>query len=211
MRTLLAVAALLLVAPLAASAQDDPRPEGWEIRPDRAGADVSEIFFVDMPPGWHITTGPASIFWHPDMVAGGEYSVRMEVYLFDPGERREAFGFFVGGEDLAGDGQRYLYFLIREGGEFLVKTRSGRDTSTLVEWTAHPAIRSFAGLPEGEASRLNVLEMVAGSNEVSFRVNGEEVTRLSRGDIDVEGIAGLRVNHALNLHVSAFEVTPGSR
>lgn len=213
MRSLRLVAVLAFLA-IPTVLQAQPFPEGWMIRADRPGSDLSEIFFVDMPPGWHVTTGPAVILYHPDMVAGGEFGAKMEVYLFDPGERREAFGMFIGGHELEGDGQRYLYFVIREGGEFLVKTRHGRDTSTLVDWTAHPAVRSFADLPEGEASMLNVLEVSAGAEHVAFFVNGQEVTRLPRADLEhltLDGVVGMRVNHALNLHVSALTVSPEGR
>ena len=211
MRTLVAVAALALLAlpsPIAAQDEERTRPEGWTIRADRPDADTEEIFFVDMPPGWHVTTGPAVILYDEDMVAGGRFAVEMEVYLFDPGTRREAFGLFVGGENLARDGQSYLYFLIREGGEFLVKTRSGRNTSTLVEWTAHPSIRSFVELEEGASSQLNVLRVEAGEETVRFLVNGEEVTRIPRAGLRLDGVVGMRVNHALNLHVSSLEITP---
>ena len=43
-----------------------------------------------------------------------------------------------------------------------------------------------------------------------YLVNGEEVASLPRADLDVEGVVGIRVNHALNLHVSKLEVTPGT-
>ena len=201
---------LLLGATLGAPAlhaQGD-LPEGWVVRADRPNADLSELAFSDMPPGWHVTTGPAAILYNPEMSAGGRFALELEVYLFDPGSLREAFGVFFGGRDLTGDGQAYLYFVIREGGEFLIKTRSGRNTSTIVEWTPHPSIRSFAELGEGESSQLNVLRVEAGEREVRFMVNGAEVTRIPRADLRVEGMVGLRVNHRLNLHVSRLEAGP---
>lgn len=210
---LLGAAAALLTAaglpgPVRAQGElDGPPPAGWEIRTDRPGADTSGIVFVDMPPGWHITTGPAAIFYHPDSVASGEFSVESEVFLFDPGGRREAFGFFVGGTDLAGPGQRYLYFLIRDGGEFLVKERDGADTSTLVNWTAHDAILGYDQRDEGGVTVRNVLGLDAREDRLVFRVNGEEVMALPRGNREVDGVVGLRVNHALNLHVSTLEIT----
>jgi len=39
-------------------------------------------------------------------------------------------------------------------------------------------------------------------------VNGQEVATLPRADLAVDGVVGIRVNHALNLHVSRLEVTP---
>ena len=89
MRTLpsvvVVVAALLLAGPL--SAQDLERPDGWKVRFDRAGSTESELgMFVAMPPGWHITTGPAGIFWDPALSATGNFRAEMEVFLFDPEE-----------------------------------------------------------------------------------------------------------------------------
>jgi hypothetical protein len=143
------------------------------------------------------------------MEAGGAYRVEMEVFLFDPGSRREAFGFFLGGSQLDGEGQRYTYFLIREGGQFLVKARDGREAPTLVEWTDHDAVRSFADREEGESSVQNVLAAEVRSEDVRFFVNGREVTRIARDGLSVDGVVGLRVNHGLNLHVSRLELTPG--
>lgn len=186
---------------------DQPPPEGWIVRTDRPGADASEIVFVDMPPGWHITTGPAAVFYHPDSVASGRFRVEMEVFLFDPGERREAFGLFVGGKELDGVGQRYLYFLIRDGGEYLVKERAGSVTSTIVNWTAHDAILGYDQRDEGSVTVRNLVAMEAREDELVFRVNGAEVTAIPRRNRDVDGIVGIRVNHALNIHVSSLNIT----
>lgn len=196
----------LLSSPLAA--QDLERPEDWLVRFDRAGSTEADLEqFVSMPPGWHITTGPAAIFWDPDGTASGEFKVEMEVFLFDPGRRREAFGLFVGGENLQADDQSYTYFLIRNGGQFILKRREGSQAPTVVPWTGHEAIRSYADRGD-EASVRNVLAVEAGAETVRFLVNGEEVHSVPRAEIDVDGQVGLRVNHALNLHISRVEITP---
>lgn len=207
MRTLPTLAFLaLLSAPL--YAQDLQRPDGWQARFDRAGSTEADMeMWVDMPPGWHITTGPAGIFWHPDLTASGAFRAEMEVFLFDPAGRREAFGIFFGGSDLRGDAQAYTYFLLRDGGQFIVKRRQGADTPTLVEWTSHPAVRSYADRVD-DASVRNILTVEAGAETVRLLVNGQEVTSLPRAELAVDGIVGIRVNHALNLHVSRLEVTP---
>lgn len=89
-----------------------------------------------MEPGWHVTTGPAVILYDPSRTGTGEFRVEAETNLFDPGERREGYGIFVGGSDLAGDGQRYLYFLLRRDGRFLIKARSGEETRVVRSWTS---------------------------------------------------------------------------
>ncbi len=178
------------------------------LRADNPSADSTLIRFAEMAPGFHLTTGPAAIFWNPAQVAGGRFRAELDVFLFDPGGRREAFGLFIGGRDLTGQGQSYTYFLIREGGEFLVKSREGRETATLVEWTPHPAINSWATRSEGEATAHNVLVVEAGDAEIRFLINGQELTRISRNRGSFDGIVGIRVNHQLNLHVSGLTVSP---
>lgn len=189
-------------------AQELTRPLGWQVRfDDPTATEVQLETFVSMPPGWHITTGPAGIFWDPSLEAEGDFLAEMEVFLFDPQERREGFGLFVGGSDLTGAGQAYTYFLIRDGGEFLIKHRQGDETRDLTPWTAHEAIRSYGDRGD-DASVRNVLAVEAGPERVRFLVNGREVAALPRSDVAVEGAVGLRVNHRLNLHVSRLEVKP---
>lgn len=230
MRPVLLLAVLGLMAPFAQAQRPDPltpdgenmtTPPSWVVRFDAphghgdhadhadhaptVGADsTADVFFVNMTPGWHVTTGPRAIFYHPDATASGDVRVRTMMHLFDPGERREAHGLFMGGQNLDGDDLAYDYFLIREGGEFLIKRRRGDETETLQDWTAHDAIRSFA---DGDGSPVeNVLEVVAQGDDVAFLVNGTEVARLPRTDVQTDGIAGLRINHALNLHVEDFAI-----
>lgn len=207
MRTLRVLSLLaLLAAPLAG--QDLERPEGWKVRFDRPGSSEADLeMFVSMPPGWHITTGPAGIFWDPSLEASGDYLLEMEVFLFDPEGRREAFGVFFGGQDLEGSGQAYTYFLIRDGGEFLIKRRRGAETPTLRAWEAHSAIRSFADRGD-DASVKNILAVEVREDRVRFSVNGAEVATLPRSEVDAHGTVGIRVNHRLNVHVSRLEVAP---
>lgn len=191
-------------------------PKGWSFRLDRPNADVelisdgnpghSNIYFVNMTPGWHITTGPAAILYHPALRAEGKYRAEAKIHLFPPGERNEAFGIFVGGTNLDADDQSYLYFLIRKTGDFLIKRRSGASTSVVKEWTANPAIMPYTSDAEGSVG--NVLALESGDDDLTFFVNGEQVARVPRGDLPVDGLVGLRVNHALNVHVEDLKVVP---
>ena len=126
-------------------------PQDWKTRFDRPSDDLvvigdssvadPDVFFTNMKPGWHITSKrPAGIYWNPNSTASGDYSVSSNIFLFDPGTRNEAFGLFVGGSDLNGESQSYLYFLIRKTGEYLVKVRKGEETENVVGWTANEVI-----------------------------------------------------------------------
>ncbi|NNK62416.1 MAG: hypothetical protein HKO98_04335 [Gemmatimonadetes bacterium] len=202
-------AVLLAPAPVLGQADELSRPAGWEVRFDRPGMGEGDMeMFVAMPPGWHITTGPSGIFWDPDLTAEGDFRIEAEIYLFDPEGRRESFGIFFGGRDLAGDAQAYTYFLIRDGGQYIVKERNGADAPTLVAWTDHDAVVSWADREEGGANVLNTLAVESRAGTLHFFVNDVEVTSVPAGDMPVDGVVGLRVNHRLNLHVSRLEVMP---
>ena len=177
-------------------------PEGWEVRFDDEDASIDDLYLVSMPPGLHFSTGPAVIAWHPDSTASGDFRIEAEAHLFDPEGRREAFGFFVGGSDLHGPDQAYTYFMLRDGGEFLVKRRHGAEMSVVENWTAHSAIESWASKTGSSAGNTLVLE--ADGGELRFFVNGEQVWSGARGDLAIDGHFGLRVNHGLNLHVTTI-------
>lgn len=203
MRPFFSLMALLLLAP-AALAQEFERPADWKVRLDRSSASESDLYFVAMPPGWHITSGPAGILYDPERRATGAFRLSAEIYLF-PGDRREGFGIFFGGRQLSGPDQTYTYFLIRKDGRYLVKTRHGSETQVVVPWTEHAAIVKHEG---GEDPVKNVLAVEAGPEQVHFFVNGEKVTSVPRSEIDCDGVVGLRVNHRLDLHVSQLTVGP---
>jgi hypothetical protein len=146
MQKLLQVMGLLAVAtPLSAQAGGTGFPAGFVVRPDDPAQSMAEISFVTMRPGWHITTGPSAILYDSALQATGSYRVDAETFLFDPGDRLEAYGVLIGGRELTGAGQSYTYFVIRHTGEYLVRRRQGDRTETLVEWTAHPAIMTWEG------------------------------------------------------------------
>ncbi|UCC84974.1 MAG: hypothetical protein JSW46_08700 [Gemmatimonadota bacterium] len=197
----LTLALVCSTSPLAA--QELERPARWKVRFDRPAPDTA-IYFVTMPPGWHITTGPAAILYDPSKTAQDEYRVQSEISLF-PGERREGFGLLIGGADLQAANQSYLYFLIRKDGRFLVKHRAGSETHVIIPWTEHSAIIKHDG---GEGEVKNVLAIECGAQQVRFFVNDQLVAWLPRSEMDVDGIVGLRVNHSLNVHVTNLTVEP---
>ena len=203
---------LAVVAPLVASeslhAQDPggARPDGWEILTDELGADTTAVTFVSMEPGFHLTTGPAAIFYDPSVTARGAYRAEANVHLFEP-EGAGAFGLFVGGSDLDGSYQTYTALLLRPSGELSVVRRlSFTSSETLVGWTAHEAVRGWQDRPEGEASVENALAVETGDGEMAFYVNGEEVARVPRTSQGADGIVGIRAEENVDIHVTGFGV-----
>jgi len=216
MRPTHVLAALLLTTavPLAAQeakpAKADPDkavqgsgalPEGWMARVDK-DAPLTKVKFENMAPGWHVTLGPAAVFYRPtDNVAGDAHLVTL-IHLFPGATHPEGYGLFIGGSDLQGPNQAYTYFLVRTDGKYLIKRRKGAELTTVVDWTANEAVKAAGA--DGKSA--NELSVQIGKDKVSFMVNGKEVHSAPASSVDSQGIAGLRINHNLSVHVEKFEV-----
>jgi hypothetical protein len=202
----LAALALTLAAATALHAQEGKRPASWKVRYDSPKADDAKTEFVTMSPGWHLTTGPnAGIFYDAATTGTGPYTAEAKIHLFKPTmSHAEAYGLFVGGKDLEGAGQSYLYFLLRTDGKFLVKQRTGAEVKEVVPVGTNAAIKPYEA---GKESVANVLAIKVGAENVEFLVNGTTVATKPKAGLHTDGVVGLRVNHALNLHVESVKVT----
>jgi hypothetical protein len=225
MRGLVVMAALLASAPVAAQQHQHAHPaqpaqagqhadhaaghatgipEGWQVRLDRPGS-TAPIHFMSMNGHLHAVLGPAGIFYQPTAIATGPYTLQGTFTLNKPSAHPEAFGMLLGGQNLDAANQDYLYFLVRQDGQFMVKHRAGDETHTVIDWTEHAAVRK----PGADGKATNTLAVQTGAQGVRFLVNGTEVGTLPRG-VNTNGIYGLRLNHNLDVVVTDFGVQPAS-
>jgi hypothetical protein len=197
------LAALPGVAP-AAPAEAQQLPPDWQMRLDRADAAPDNVTFHGMEQGWHVTTGRAGsgIFWQRGITAEGDYTARAGFHLMAPAPHPEAFGVFIGGQDLEADSQEYLYFIVRQNGEYMIRLRQGDGTENVVGWTAHEAVP----VATVDGPTPYELAVVVEGDQVAFLVNEERVHTLPADQVQTVGVAGLRINHMLDLHVESFEV-----
>lgn len=219
MRGIVLTAALLAAVPAAAQQHAHPAPpagqhadhaaghatgipEGWQMRLDRPGS-TAPIHFMSMDGHLHVILGPAGIFYQPTATGTGAYTARGTFTLNKPSEHPEAFGMFLGGRNLEAANQDYLYFLVRQDGQFMVKHRAGSETHTVIDWTEHAAVRQ----PGADGKATNTLAVETSAQGVRFLVNGTEVGMLPRG-VNTDGVYGLRLNHNLDVVVTDFGVQP---
>jgi hypothetical protein len=177
------------------------RPETWRVRTDGASSDT--VYYVRMPPGWHITTGPGSLLYDPAHTALGRFAVSMDVFLF-PKPSEEGYGLFVGGASLDGPAPSYVAFLVRRDGAATVERVSGGSRTTLVPWTPNAAVKPHPG---GDESLLNTLRVSVEPDSVRFEANGSRVLAVPRGDLPLDGVFGFRVGPGVNLHISNLDHT----
>lgn len=203
-----ALAAILLAGCTAGEHEATPAaepllPGGYKVVVDNDRGDPGQ-FVLDLEDDLvHVTTGPAGIAWRPgDAVEKGDFlaEATFTVYGAPPGYR-EAYGIFVGGRDVGGAERSYTYLLVRPTGEYQVRRRVGDAVDTLVDWTAASAVQRVAA--HGDAP-VNILGILTVGDEVRFLVNGTVVHEMPVDQARPYGLAGLRVNHRLDVRVASW-------
>jgi hypothetical protein len=192
------------------------RVAGWtgrlDPRPASQGRKITDTKFVSMGSGIHVTAGPAAIYWNPANSPSGNYSVSATFNQTKASAHPEGYGLIAAGRDLETPNQSYVYFIVRQDGKFMINHRANDSTvHKIVDWAANPAVKAID--ESGKAS--NALTIDVDASQVHFLVNGTEVHVLPRSVIDSggghagsSGIAGIRVNHNLDVHIDGFAVKP---
>jgi hypothetical protein len=179
-------------------------PAGWSDRPDENG-NVGEIRFVNTDSGFHVTLGPAAIFYRVDDLARGPFHTLASFREVKQSAHAEGYGLFFGGEGLADSNQHYTYFLVRNDGKYLIKQRNGDRTSNISQgWIASDAIKKGGG--KELATNLLEIDAKRDPSTVVFKVNGTPVRTMPAKDLRLAGVVGLRVNHNLDLEIQGFAV-----
>jgi hypothetical protein len=185
-------------------------PAGWRVRadastnasdPDQAGP----IKFVTMGTGFHATNPVAAVYWNPANQVTGNYSVKGTFRLVKPSSHTNYYGLVFGGSNLEGATQSYLYFVVAQDGTWLLKRRDGANTQEVSPKTVNAAVKK----PDASGSSTNALEVRVLADKIEYLVNGTTVhtTPKTGPTANTNGIAGLRVNHVLEVHIDGFAVS----
>lgn len=219
---------LIAVAPLAAQGRrGDPTakvsgsgtlPAGWMVRFDpvnprfaRPGATpptITDISFVNMGAGFHITSGPAAIYYNPkDMAnAKGVYGVSATFHQAKS-MVHESYGIFIGGSNLQDSTQNYLYMVIRPmDGSLAIERRSSNAAPTkLFPMAVNDAVNKDS---PADGSATNMLMIHVAPDTVHFMVNGKLVKAIAKSELGMstDGQPGIRVNHNISVHIDGWSV-----
>jgi len=224
-KTILTLAMVATASPLMAQAaqqakDNDPTHKvaggisaaGWQGRLDpqaeRRGMKLDEAKFVAMGSGYHVTSGPAAIYWNPKDAAKGNFTVSASFTQTKAPMHPEAYGLFVGGQNLTDSSQSYLYFETRGDGKYLVNHRAGNEVHKIVDWTDTDATNKA----DANGKATNELAIRVSADSVDFLANGKLVKALSKAEMHnfvSDGQTGIRVNHNLDVHVDKFQVKHG--
>ena len=194
-------------APLTAQA-----PEGLKVRVDRSTNasdpdDSPELKVMSMGKGFHVVGGPAGTFWDPKNTASGNYTVRATFNLMEPSNHTNYYGIIFGGSDLEGPNQSYTYFIVAQNGQFQIRTRAGDQVTSVQPAGRGGAAHASIKTPPAGGKSTNTLEVRVAGDTVSYVINGTVVHTTPKSAVKTDGIAGVRVNHMLNVHVDEFSIT----
>jgi hypothetical protein len=176
-------------------------PGGWKVRFDKPEAKPEMVDVQEEKDALIFKTGPAGIYYRPDMKAAGDYEISASFSQLEPAELPEEFGLVIAGRDLDKDTQYYVCFLVRQDAKFAIQKRTGETTKNAVAWRPVPAMREPKGV-----KTTNTLMIRARGTAVRFFIGDKEVAKLTRAQVGGDGIAGLRINHNLHVQVSKFGV-----
>lgn len=204
----LSIVIVFAVATAALAAGQLKTPSEWKWRIDGGQGKVvdseelrdGETRFVEMAPGWHVTTKPATLLYHPDYSGKGTFTVETDIFLF-PGESQDEYGIFLGGTGLGtGETAGYVAFVARRDGRGAVLRSGG---TPIVDWKPNDGL-----LPHpGKDTVKNTIRVDVTPTDVVFAGNGKEIARVPRSALNVEGQIGFRFGRNLNVHASRLDVT----
>jgi hypothetical protein len=183
-------------------------PVGWTATVERGGP-LANVKFEPTASGWHSRTASSVTLYRPGDDARGNYrvTITLEQTEGSPGHA-EPYGVLLGAAGLKNDitHQRYTSFTIRGDGKFQIRRRAaGKGTDVTNGWVESDKLHQMDD--KGRCS--NALSVVVGPSEVQFLINGAEVHRAKRAEVDTDGIVALRISHNLDLNISDFAVTQG--
>jgi hypothetical protein len=207
---LLFATSLLMALPLSAQERMDSDTaidgggilaDGWMARTDR-GQGFENVRFTDDNGTLEISVGPAIVAYREEFMVHGDYTVSATIGQLSSKGHAHGTGLIVGGNDILGPDQVYTYFLVRGDGSFIIKTRTGDETTEVSPWTEHESIDV-----DELGTTTNDLSIQVMGSDMIFAINGQEVHRAPKADLYHDGIYGIRLNHNLEMRISGLTAT----
>ena len=199
--TLGVTAAQQPAAPKDAKAATGSMPADWKARLDDVNAKPGAVSVAAEKESLTFTSGPAGIYYKPDMKAAQDYELTATFSELKPSVPPQAYGLFIAGADLDKAVPRYTALEIRGDGKYRITARNGARTRTLVAWRTAPQMAD----PKG-AKTSNTLSIRALRGAVHFLVGQREVHQMPRARAGGDGLAGVRIGPNLQVQVNSLSV-----
>ena len=220
MRVLKASAIAVALAMCTVAAQDKDvkvagggiTAKGWMGKIDAAaakgGMTINDSKFAEMGGGFHVTTGPAAVYWNPANTAKGDYTVKATfTESKNKADHPHPYGIFIGGSKLDTDTPTLMYCVAYGNGTALVRGFSGGAVFTPVRRAANEGVKKA----DATGSVTQEVAVSVKGDTVTCSVNGAVVATLNKADIvgagkldSTDGIYGVRIAHNIDVMVSGL-------
>jgi hypothetical protein len=225
--TALSVASIQAAPQAGAAAQADPSRKvagggitasGWKGKVDAneasKGGKITDSKFAQQGSTFTINNGPAAIYWNPANTGTGSYTVSAtftEPKYMSSNDHPHPYGLFIAGNNLDTENASFLYctpygngtFIVRGFGPAPFRMGGGRGTP-------HEAVKKA----ETGGSVTQEVAWVVTPEKAECKINGAVVASYPKAELvaagklsSLDGIAGIRVAHNVDVNVSNFKVT----
>jgi hypothetical protein len=225
--TALSVASIQAAPQAGAAAQADPSRKvagggitasGWKGKVDAneasKGGKITDSKFAQQGSTFTINNGPAAIYWNPANTGTGSYTVSAtftEPKYMSSNDHPHPYGLFIAGNNLDTENASFLYctpygngtFIVRGFGPAPFRMGGGRGTP-------HEAVKKA----ETGGSVTQDVAWVVTPDKAECKINGAVVASYPKAELvaagklsSLDGIAGIRVAHNVDVNVSNFKVT----
>lgn len=226
-RTVLTIAVAAVASAFLVAAQQDAdravagggiTAPGWKGEVDAPsasqGRSIKDSKFEQKGDTFHLTIGPAAVYWNPANTASGDYTVKAT--FTEPkmtSGHPHPMGLFIGGSKLGTPDQSLMYCTAYRDGSFIVRRFNGSNVTQISRKSPNAAIKK-ASSPD-ESVTQEVAWVVKGG-KAECQINGTTVASFDKAEIvgpgkleSTDGIYGIRVSHNMDLTVSNLKMTKG--
>jgi len=190
------------------------RGSGWQGRPDPGTGALNDSSLDVKGSDLEIHTGPAMLYWNTANKTSGDFTISAtfnEPKFMSSNDHAHPYGVFIAGNDLDGANATALYCAVYGNGNVIVRAfptsfAPGTGRRPAASEAAHKATK-------GEAVSQTIAMSVKGDT-VECSVNGATVASLKKADLvgdgklkSLDGFAGIRVAHNVDVDVKDFKVT----
>ena len=191
---------------------------GWKGKVDAGeaakGGKIEDSKFAQVGSEFRINNGPAAIYWNPAQTASGSYTVSAtftEPKYMSSMDHPHPYGLFIAGNKLDTDQASFLYctpygngsFIVRGMGPAPFRVSPGRSVP-------HEAVKKA----ETGGSVTQDVAWVVTPEKAECKINGTVVASDPKTELvaagklaSLDGIAGIRVAHNVDVNVANFKVT----
>lgn len=209
-----AVALTIPVLSAAPEAQDPDRKvagggitaPGWMGAADKGA--ITDSKFEAMGNDFHLTIGPAALYWNPKNTATGNYTISATFKELKPGMggHPHPVGLFIGGANLDTPKKSAFYCTVNSAGAVLVRGFNEGTVFTLTTGRGGAQANDAVAKPAADGTVTNTVAWTVKDGTADCSVNGKSVGSFTKDQVKIatDGLYGIRVSHNMEVMVSGL-------